>query len=143
TEISRLLPAILVLTPLAWWLGRRVDLLAFNDESSIGLGLQVRRTRLAVAVIAVLLASAAVASVGAVGFIGLLAPHAARLLVGAHHRRAVVVSALLGAVLLAASDLLGRVVMIPKDIPSGIVVALLGAPYLFLLMFRAAKVRQS
>ncbi|MGN7470676.1 Fe(3+)-hydroxamate ABC transporter permease FhuB [Brevibacillus sp. SAFN-007a] len=141
TEISRLLPAILVLTPLAWWLGRRVDLLSFHDESSIGLGLQVRRTRLTVAVIAVLLASAAVASVGAVGFIGLLAPHAARLLVGAHHRRAVVVSALLGAVLLAASDLLGRVVMIPKDIPSGIVVALLGAPYLFLLMFRAAKVR--
>ncbi len=141
TEISRLLPAIVILTPLAWWLGRRVDLLAFNDESSVGLGLKVRQTRLAVATIAVLLASAAVASVGAVGFIGLLAPHAARLLVGAHHRKAVVVSALLGAVLLAASDLLGRVVMIPKDIPSGIVVALLGAPYLFILMFRAAKIR--
>lgn len=141
TEISRLLPAIVILTPLAWWLGRRVDLLAFNDESSVGLGLKVRQTRLAVATIAVLLASAAVASVGAVGFIGLLAPHAARLLVGAHHRKAVVVSALLGAVLLAASDLLGRVVMIPKDIPSGIVVALLGTPYLFILMFRAAKIR--
>nr|WP_242775347.1 Fe(3+)-hydroxamate ABC transporter permease FhuB [Brevibacillus parabrevis] len=141
TEISRLLPAIVILTPLAWWLGRCVDLLAFNDESSVGLGLKVRQTRLAVATIAVLLASAAVASVGAVGFIGLLAPHAARLLVGAHHRKAVVVSALLGAVLLAASDLLGRVVMIPKDIPSGIVVALLGAPYLFILMFRAAKIR--
>lgn len=141
-EVGRLLPAILVLAPIAWWLGRRVDLLSFNDESSTGLGLKVRMTRLSVAVIAVLLASAAVASVGAVGFIGLLAPHAARMLVGPHHRRAVVVSAMLGAVLLAASDLLGRIVMIPKDIPAGVVVALLGAPYLFLLMFRSTRSAQ-
>ncbi|WP_256436270.1 Fe(3+)-hydroxamate ABC transporter permease FhuB [Brevibacillus sp. RS1.1] len=141
-EVGRLLPAILVLAPIAWWLGRRVDLLSFNDESSTGLGLKVRMTRLSVAVIAVLLASAAVASVGAVGFIGLLAPHAARMLVGPHHRRAVVVSAMLGAVLLAASDLLGRIVMIPKDIPAGVVVALLGAPYLFLLMFRSNRSSQ-
>ncbi|TQK61964.1 iron complex transport system permease protein [Brevibacillus sp. AG162] len=141
-EVGRLLPAILVLAPIAWWLGRRVDLLSFNDESSTGLGLKVRMTRLSVAVIAVLLASAAVASVGAVGFIGLLAPHAARMLVGPHHRRAVVVSAMLGAVLLAASDLLGRIVMIPKDIPAGVVVALLGAPYLFLLMFRSNRSAQ-
>ncbi|MGF9905653.1 Fe(3+)-hydroxamate ABC transporter permease FhuB [Brevibacillus porteri] len=141
-EVGRLLPTILVLVPIAWWLGRRVDLLSFNDESSTGLGLKVRMTRLSVAVIAVLLASAAVASVGAVGFIGLLAPHAARMLVGPHHRRAVVVSAMLGAVLLAASDLLGRIVMIPKDIPAGVVVALLGAPYLFLLMFRSTRSSQ-
>lgn len=138
-EVSRLLPALIVLLPLAWWMGRRVDLLSFNDESSTGLGLRVRNTRLGVASIAVLLASLAVASVGAVGFIGLLAPHAARMLVGSHHRRAVVISALLGAVLLAAADLIGRTILIPKDIPSGIVVALLGAPYLFLLMFRSAR----
>lgn len=138
-EVGRLLPAIVILVPIAWWLGRRVDLLSFSDESSTGLGLKVRMTRLCVAVIAVLLASIAVASVGAVGFIGLLAPHAARMLVGPHHRRAVVVSAMLGAVLLAASDLLGRVVMIPKEIPAGIVVALLGAPYLFFLMFRSTR----
>ncbi|WP_438769916.1 Fe(3+)-hydroxamate ABC transporter permease FhuB [Brevibacillus sp. JB24b] len=139
TEVSRLLPTILLLTPIAWWLGRRVDLLSFNDESSMGLGLHVRLTRLIVAVIAVLLASSAVASVGAVGFIGLLAPHAARMLVGSYHRRMVVISALLGAVLLASADLIGRVILIPKDIPSGIVVALLGAPYLFLLMIRSAR----
>ncbi|MFE1629254.1 Fe(3+)-hydroxamate ABC transporter permease FhuB [Brevibacillus reuszeri] len=138
-EVSRLLPALLVLLPVAWWLGRRVDLLSFNDESSMGLGLRVRRTRLYVAMIAVLLASLAVASVGAVGFIGLLAPHAARILVGSHHRKAVVISALLGALLLAAADLIGRTILIPKDIPSGIVVALLGAPYLFLLMFRSTR----
>ncbi|MED1856390.1 Fe(3+)-hydroxamate ABC transporter permease FhuB [Brevibacillus reuszeri] len=138
-EASRLLPALLVLLPLAWWLGRRVDLLSFHDESSMGLGLRVRRTRLYVAMIAVLLASLAVASVGAVGFIGLLAPHAARILVGSHHRKAVIISALLGGLLLAAADLIGRTILIPKDIPSGIVVALLGAPYLFLLMFRSTR----
>ncbi len=138
-EVSSLLPALLVLLPLAWWMGRRVDLLSFNDESAMGLGLKVRHTRLGVAAIAVLLASLAVASVGAVGFIGLLAPHAARMLVGSHHRKAVVISALLGAVLLAAADLIGRTMLIPKDIPSGIIVALLGAPYLFVLMFRSSR----
>lgn len=138
-EVSWLLPTIAILLPLAWWLGRKVDLLSFHDESAVGLGLNVRNTRLFVAMIAILLASIAAASVGAIGFIGLLAPHAARVLVGFHHRRVMVISALLGAVLLAAADWIGRIILIPKDIPSGIVTALLGAPYMFFLMFKSGR----
>ncbi|WP_325053157.1 Fe(3+)-hydroxamate ABC transporter permease FhuB [Paenibacillus algicola] len=141
TEVQRIVPAILILVPIAVWLGRRVDLLNFNEESSIGLGLHVRNTRMGVAVIAVLLASIAAANVGSVGFIGLLAPHAARMLTGASHRRSMILAALLGGILLAGADWIGRVVIIPKELPSGIVTALLGAPYLLYLMWRSNKVK--
>jgi len=136
-ELTQTLPFIVALLPLAWWLGRRVDLLSFHDESSTGLGMPVRRTRLLVTLLAVVLASSAVAAVGAVGFIGLLAPHAARMLAGSNHRRVLLLSSLIGAILLVGSDWLGRIVMSPKEIPSGIVVALLGAPYLFFLMLKS------
>lgn len=142
TEVQRIVPAILILLPLAAWLGRKVDLLTFSEESSTGLGLHVRNTRVYVAIIAVLLASIAAANVGSVGFIGLLAPHAARMLVGARHRQSMVIAALLGGILLAGADWIGRVVMIPKELPSGIVTALLGAPYLLYLMGKTNKLKK-
>lgn len=142
TEFDQILPFVVVLVPLGWWLGRRVDLLSFNDESSLGLGLPVRRTRLLVAAIAVLLASIAASVVGAIGFIGLLAPHAARMLAGPNHRRSLVLAVLLGATLLVASDWIGRILLAPKELPSGIIVALLGAPYLLHLMTRSARAGQ-
>ncbi|MUG67967.1 MULTISPECIES: Fe(3+)-hydroxamate ABC transporter permease FhuB [Paenibacillus] len=142
TEVQRIVPTLLILLPIALWLGRRVDLLAFSEESSTGLGLHVRNARLYVAIIAVLLASIAAANVGSVGFIGLLAPHAARMLVGPNHRRSMLIAALLGGILLAAADWIGRVVIIPKELPSGIVTALIGAPYLLFLMSRSSKLKR-
>ncbi|GMK42649.1 Fe3+-hydroxamate ABC transporter permease FhuB [Paenibacillus sp. CCS19] len=140
-DFWRVLPFVIILLPIAWWLGRRVDLLTFNDESSTGLGMSVRRTRLLVALLSVLLASTAVAAVGAVGFIGLLAPHAARMLIGSNHRRVLLLSCLIGAILLVAGDWAGRMVLSPREIPSGIMVALIGAPYLVFLMFRARSAK--
>ncbi|MBD2845328.1 iron ABC transporter permease [Paenibacillus sp. IB182496] len=124
----------IVLIPLAWLLARRLDLLALGDASAVGLGLRIARTRLQASLIAVALASAAVAIVGTVGFVGLMAPHVARLLVGHRHRGLFPLTALLGAGLLVAADWLGRTVLAPKEIPSGLVVALLGAPFLLWLM---------
>jgi len=138
-EFFSMLPMVLVLVPIGWWLGRRVDLLAFRDESSQGLGLSIRSTRVIVGLISVLLASVAASIVGAIGFIGLLAPHVARMLSGPSHRRAMPLSMLFGGALLVGADLLGRILIAPKELPSGIVVALLGAPYLLYLMIRAAK----
>nr|WP_281273447.1 Fe(3+)-hydroxamate ABC transporter permease FhuB [Cohnella lupini] len=138
-EVWQMVPTVLVLLPIGWWLGRKVDLLTFSDESSTGLGLKVRRVRLYVAIVAVLLATMSAANVGAVGFIGLLAPHAARMLVGSQHRRSFVISVLLGGVLLASADWIGRIVIMPRDLPSGIVTALIGAPYLAFLMFKSSR----
>jgi iron complex transport system permease protein len=105
-----------------------------GDESASGLGINAHKTRLLAAAIAVALAGAAVAVVGTVGFVGLLAPHAARMLSGYNHKRLLLLSTLMGAVLLVLADLIGRVALAPKEIPSGLVVALIGAPYFLWLM---------
>jgi iron complex transport system permease protein len=130
-------PAIALLVPYAWYLGRRIDLLAFGDPVSIGLGLKLQRTRLLSAFVGVTLAAIAVSCIGTVGFIGLLAPHAARMLVGQNQRRSVALAALLGALLLLLADVIGRVVIAPKEVPAGLVVALIGTPYLLALMYKS------
>lgn len=141
TEFTQLIIAMAIGLPLAWFLGRRVDLLAFGDLVSLGLGLQLQRTRLIAASIGVALAAIAVASVGTISFIGLLAPHAVRIVLGQHHKKSVVLSAIIGAILLVVADMIGKVIAIPKEIPSGIVVAVIGAPYLLFLMYRSTVKR--
>lgn len=129
----------LVLVPVAWVTCRHLDLLALGEESATGLGLGVERTRLVHLGLAVGLAAAAVATVGTVGFVGLIAPHAARLLTGGRHRRLVPLALVLGAVLLVGADVVGRTVLAPKEIPSGLVAAVLGAPYFVWLLRRAGR----
>ncbi len=126
----------LVLLPVAWLTARHLDLLGLGDATATGLGLPVERSRLLQLGLAVALAAAAVSTVGTVGFVGLVAPHAARLLVGGRHRRVIPVALLLGAILLVSADLIGRVVLAPKQIPSGLVAAVLGAPYFVWLLRR-------
>ncbi|MDP4095885.1 iron ABC transporter permease [Paenibacillus sp. P96] len=128
---------IAVLLPVSWTLGRKFDVLAFSDESSTGLGLQVRRTRLLAMAAGVLLAAGAVSSVGTIGFVGLMAPHAARLLIGHRTRHLLILSGLLGAVLLVLADTIGRILLAPKEIPSGLMISLIGSPYFLFLMYRS------
>ncbi|KQY82768.1 Fe3+-siderophore ABC transporter permease [Paenibacillus sp. Root52] len=128
---------LVILIPIAWWLARRFELLVFDDNSASGLGLGVRRTRLMAMATGVLLAAGAVACVGTVGFIGLIAPHMVRLLTGHKLRRSMFLSALVGAVMLVLADTIGRTVMAPTEIPSGILIALIGTPYFLYLMYRS------
>jgi len=72
--------------------------------------------------------------VGTISFVGLIAPHAARLLVGHRHRQLVPRAALLGAILVTLADTVGRVALAPKEIPSGLVTALIGMPYFLWLL---------
>ncbi|WP_238403136.1 Fe(3+)-hydroxamate ABC transporter permease FhuB [Paenibacillus mesophilus] len=129
--------AIVLFVPFAWHLGRKIDLLAFGDPVSLGLGLKLQRTRMISAGVGVALAAIAVSCIGTVGFIGLLAPHAARMLVGQNQRKSVGLAALLGALLLLLADIVGRVAIAPKEVPAGLVVALIGTPYLLALMYRS------
>ncbi|WP_311082258.1 iron ABC transporter permease [Paenibacillus polymyxa] len=138
-QVATILAFLLVLLPIAWWLARRFDLLVFDDSSAMGLGLPVRRTRLLAMTVGVLLAGGAVACVGTIGFIGLIAPHIVRTLIGHHVRRSIVLSSILGAVMLVLADTIGRTVLAPTEIPSGLLIALIGAPYFLYLMYRFNK----
>ena len=82
-----------------------------------------------------------VAAIGVVGFVGLVAPHAARKLVGRRHSRVLPVAALLGGALVVCADFVGRAVIAPAQLPADLLTAMIGAPYFFWLMWRARSVR--
>ncbi|WP_422769527.1 iron ABC transporter permease [Plantactinospora sp. WMMC1484] len=128
--------ALLLLTPLVAGQTRRLDLLALDDDTPRVLGVRLERTRLVILVAAALLTSTAVSAVGVIGFVGLVAPHAARALVGGRHARVLPVAALLGALLVSLADTLGRTVLAPAQIPAGLVTAMVGAPYFVWLLWR-------
>ncbi|NIK71063.1 Fe(3+)-hydroxamate ABC transporter permease FhuB [Paenibacillus sp. BK720] len=129
----------IVLLPVAWYLARKVDVLQFSDATVTNLGLRVDRTRLVIGGVGVAMAAAAVATVGSIGFIGLIAPHMTRMLVGPKYRKLVPLTALLGALLLVLADTAGRSLLAPKELPSGLVAAVIGAPYFMYLMYRSGR----
>ena len=116
---------------------RDLDILAMDEDTPRLVGIRLERTRLLLLVAAAVLAGLSVVAVGVIGFVGLVAPHAARALVGARHSRVIPVSVLLGAVLVEAADTLGRTVIAPAQLPAGLVVALIGAPYFVWLLWRS------
>ncbi|OOV12756.1 iron ABC transporter permease [Deinococcus sp. LM3] len=131
---ARLLPWALVLLPAAWVLHRTLDILNLGEDLATSLGTRVNPSRLLALGVGVALAGAAVTGAGILGFVGLLAPHVARLLVGARHARALPVSMLLGAALVLAADTLGRTLLPPLEVPAGLLTTLVGAPYFLYLL---------
>jgi ferric hydroxamate transport system permease protein len=123
--------------PIALGCRRELDLLALDDDTPRLVGVSLERTRRVVLGLAAGLGALSVAAVGVVGFVGLVAPHVARALVGGRHVRTLPVAVLLGAALLGLADAIGRTVIAPAQLPAGLVVALLGAPYFVYLLARS------
>ncbi len=133
-----LAPIVVVCGSVAWLAARRLDALSAGDDMAIALGVRAPRTRAVLLGASALLAAGAVAIVGAIVFVGLMAPHAARILVGPQHRRLLPVAALCGAAFLLVADLLGRSVLSSSyELPSGLVTAIVGGPLLLVLLRRA------
>ncbi|WP_406273723.1 iron ABC transporter permease [Actinacidiphila glaucinigra] len=116
-----------------------LDLLSVDDDTPALLGLRRGPARLGFLVTSVLLTATAVAAAGTIGFVGLVAPHAARALVGRRHVRVVPVAVLLGASLVCAADLLGRTVIAPAQIGAGLMTAVIGTPYFLHLLLRTRR----
>ncbi len=136
-QIAPVAMALLVLTPVVTLARRELDLLSLDDDVPRVLGVRLERTRLIALVGAALLTSTAVSAVGVIGFVGLVAPHAARAIVGGRHGRVLPVAALLGALLVSIADTLGRTVIAPAQVPAGILTAVIGAPYFVWLLYRS------
>ncbi|MEP0917098.1 iron ABC transporter permease [Leptolyngbya sp. DQ-M1] len=135
-ELGQLVVFPVVLLPIAWLTARWLDLIALGDDLPKLLGVRLQQARLVLMSIAVMLAAASVATVGTLGFVGLLAPHATRLLVGNYHRQLIPLSALLGAILVVIADTIGRTILAPREIPSGLITAMIGTPYFLWLLWQ-------
>ena len=121
---------------LASLLARRLNILMLGDDTAKNLGLHVERNRLVFIALAALLAASAVSVAGLLGFVGLIVPHMTRFIIGSDYRFLLPASALTGGFLLMVCDTLARVALDPVEIPVGIIMALLGAPF-FLYLLRS------
>ena len=135
-HVAMLWPYTLVGGILALLSARQLNILQLGDEMAKSLGLRVELTRLLLTSVAALLAASAVSVVGLLGFVGLIVPHMARLIVGSDHRVLLPASAILGAAVLMYSDTVARVAYAPVELPVGILMAALGAPFFLFLLRR-------
>lgn len=119
--------------------GRLLDGFAFGDSAAAALGLEPTRIRWSMMGLVALLTGCMVAVSGALGFVGLVIPHFVRLLVGAGHRAVLPLSACTGAIFLIWADTAARSVLSPREIPVGIITALIGAPAFAALIWRQKK----
>ncbi|UBR50853.1 iron ABC transporter permease [Halomonas sp. FeN2] len=136
-DVWGLLPWLVVAVPISLTFARHADAMALGDSVAEGLGVAILRSRLVLLACSVVLAGAAVAFAGGLSFVGLIAPHLAAKLVGRNMARLVPASALVGALIVLYADLLGRVAFLPKDLPAGIFVAGIGAPFFVYLLHRS------
>ncbi|WP_042351890.1 FecCD family ABC transporter permease [Bacillus massiliigorillae] len=136
TFVLAILPWLLIFIPLAIYKSRYLDVLLLGDSIAKGVGVHIEKERRLLLFISVALAGASVAVGGGITFLGLIAPHIARRLIGAKHAKILPLSAAIGALLLLSADTLGRVIMAPMELPVGLVVSILGAPYFIYLLMK-------
>jgi iron complex transport system permease protein len=120
--------------------GRLLDSFAFGDTAAASLGINVQGARLGLLAATALLTGAMVSVSGSIGFVGLILPHAVRLLVGPGYRALLPLVALVGAIFLIWTDTIARTLLDPREIPVGIVTALIGAPVFALLLGRNRRI---
>lgn len=135
-NVWALLPWIVVLVPIIYYRSSTLDLFALGDDTAVGVGEAVIKSRVVLLSLAVALSCASVSMAGGIGFIGLAAPHIAKRLVGPRHRHFLPVAGLVGLVILVAADTIGRSLFQPNAVPAGVVVAAIGGPYFLLLLFK-------
>lgn len=138
-ELQMMLPYSFAGVALALAGSVHLNLLSLGDSNARGLGLKVETTRLVLTAVATLLAASAVSVVGLLGFVGLIVPHSARLLIGSDYRLLLPASALLGAAVVTVCDTLARLMFAPIELPVGIILGALGAPFFLYLLRREGE----
>lgn len=131
-------PALLIFICLGatLFLSRRIDTLCLGDSVAVSLGVNVKSLRILCMALASASAAAVVSFAGLLGFVGLVVPHMARKMTKGSMRHLLPVASLVGSILVLAADLLGRMLFAPSELPVGIVMAFLGAPFFFWLLVK-------
>ncbi|MBS0897469.1 FecCD family ABC transporter permease [Pantoea dispersa] len=130
-----IVPALLLVQTRA----RRLNLLQLGEEDAHYMGVDVKRTQRQLLVLSALLVGTAVAVSGIIGFVGLVVPHVMRFCLGSDHRWLLPGAALAGAILLLLADTLARTVVIPAEMPVGLLTSLLGGPWFLWLILRQQR----
>lgn len=138
-SLAPVLPILLLPLLAVPYVARALDALLLGETDAKLLGFHVERTKVLIVAVTTLAIGAAVAVAGIVGFIGLVAPHLARLLVGVEHRVMLPAATLLGGTLLVTADLAARLVVLPAELPIGIVTALVGSPFFLWILQRRMR----
>lgn len=135
-NVYMLIPFLAVGLPLLIIYGQSLNLFVLGERHAAHMGIRVERTKLIVLISSTLLTAAAVSVSGVIGFVGLVVPHLIRLLVGPDYRLITPLSAIGGGIFVLWADTLARNVLTPKEIPLGVVTALIGAPFFAYLLHR-------
>ncbi|WP_028974920.1 FecCD family ABC transporter permease [Spirochaeta cellobiosiphila] len=137
--VKAMLPWIAVCVVTLFFKRKHLDILATGDDTALGLGLALKKEKAILLFLSIALAAVSVAFTGSISFIGLMGPHMARRLFGTRHAILIPSSALLGALFVLIADTIGRTIISPSEIPAGIMVSIIGAPYFILLMLKGRK----
>lgn len=135
-----LLPWIVIGYVIIYMHAKYLDALSLGDTLAIGIGVPLKKVKFRLVLIAIAIAAASVALSGSMSFVGLIGPHIAKRLFGIRHCYLIPGSALIGAMLVLVADTIGRVILLPMEIPAGTVVAIIGAPYFLTLMIRKSNI---
>ena len=132
--LLQVLPYICVGLVLAIALSRQITILSLGEDTARSLGQSTALIKILAAISIILLAGASVAIAGPIGFVGLIVPHIVRLIVGVDYRWILPYSAILGAIMMLIADLCGRLIIQPSELPVGLVMPLIGAPFFIYLI---------
>ncbi len=139
TAVVTVLPYCIGAVFLSVFISPKLNLFALGDEIAGTVGLKMKFYRPLILVISSILAGSAVSVAGTIGFVGLIAPHSARLLIGAEHRYLVPMSALFGAILLVTADMVARTAFQPVEISVGVVTSVLGSPFFLFMLYHKGR----
>lgn len=131
--VAQVLPYLLVGMAIALAIGKQLTTLSLGEDIAQGLGQNTAWIKITAAVSIILLAGGSVAIAGPIGFVGLIVPHIVRFWVGVDYRWILPYSAITGAILLLVADIAARLIIQPQELPVGLVMPLVGAPFFIYL----------
>jgi iron complex transport system permease protein len=135
-QVGLIVPFFIIGTTILLIKSKELNALTMGDNSALQLGVNVKKEKFLILLAVGLLTGSSVAVSGMIGFVGLIIPHFIRLLVGSNHKHVLPISILIGSSYLTFADIIARTIIDPKELPIGVITAIIGAPVFTWLLIR-------